>query len=313
MINSLTEGLSNNNEISDFDLLQEGININKEQNKKVDELVLFNVKDFQNDLRQKSNNKNKNYHFFSENITSYDISSGCSRAIIFRIKNYPVKNYSDKWLPVQFRSVLGNACHEFIQNNCNKLTEKEVSLKVPSLNISARLDGIINDNVLLEIKSCGYTDFSKILKSELPRSKDFYQILFYKYLLENHLDEIKLQEVKYNGSLPKLNNYNIRYIQIIYICHELISGDSNSLSEAVEFAKKLRKLNESKKNQFWWLHVINLDLSKVSINEYIQIIKNKINDIRYHLLNNKIPDLNSDFIDKTSCFFCLYKDICSTI
>ena len=100
----------------------------------------------------------------------------CSRIPFFRIKSYPVADYSGSYLPVELRCSLGNACHEFIQGVSGMFTETEVCLKVPDLKISARLDGLINHNVLCEIKSCGYSDYAKILSSNTPRSHDFWQI-----------------------------------------------------------------------------------------------------------------------------------------
>lgn len=272
----------------------------------------FNTSDFQKELRNKSIKKNKSYALYSENITAYDIASGCARSVYFRIKNIPTNNYANKWLPVEMRCVVGTAIHDFIQDNCSVFTEQEVCLKVPSKRLSCRLDCLINNNVLVEIKSCNYADLKQIIKTNKPRIKDWYQGALYKYLLENHLDEIKKQKPTRGGTIPLLDNYNIEHLQFVYVCHEVISGDSDSMSEAVKFATNLRKLSGSKKNPFWFIQTINTDLSTIDMTIYEKIITDKIDFLYNSLESNKIPELDCQFIDKGACFFCIHKSVCES-
>lgn len=305
--------------MSTFDLLVEGLLLNEKpeqiettvivQEQDEEQINFFNVLDFQEELRKKTAEKNKSYHFYSENITAYDLAGGCIRSTYYRIKNIPCKNYSDNWLPVHLRSTLGTAVHDFIQGYTNVFTETEVALKVPSKRISARIDALIGKHVLCEIKSCGYTDFSDIIKKNQPRTKDFYQAIVYKYLLENHLQEIKEQQTKV-GNPPVKNKYDIKYIQFIYICHELISGESDSLSEAVKYAKNLKQVLNSKKNNFWFIHTVNLDLSTFDTKQYEDIIKDKAEEILKFLTLSETPPLSNKYIDTKQCFFCLHKDTC---
>jgi len=270
---------------------------------------LFSVNTFKELLKEKSSIKNKNYQQASENISAYDLFS-CIRIPYFRIKSFPVEDYSNSWLPIEMRAALGTAAHDFIQDVPGVFTETEVCLKSPSLRLSIRLDALINHNVLVEIKSCGYSDYSKIISSNKPRVKDFYQTMVYKYLLENYLDEIKQQTPSRNGSLPALDSYDIQYIQFIYICHELISADCNSLNESLLLSKALKKQLESKRNPFWFIKVLTIDLSKINYSSYIEYIDDKIKEINNHLSESSIPPLTNKYIDEKDCYFCLYNKIC---
>ena len=265
---------------------------------------LFDVHKFQTELRKKVINKNKEYHLNSENISGYDIASGCSRSVFYRINNVPTQNWANRWLPVEFRSALGTATHNFIQDNYTGFTETEVTLKVPSKRVSARLDALINNNILVEIKSCAYKDFSDIIKKQKPRIKDFYQACLYKYLLENHLDEIKLQQPSRGGKLPVCDNYKIDHFQFIYVAQQLINGDTESMDEAVAFATNLGKLSNSKKDPFWFIRTLTLDLSTVNMSLYEDLIKDKMAHILHFLNSNIVPPIDSKFIDKQACFFC---------
>jgi hypothetical protein len=275
--------------------------------------TFFDTKAFQTELRNKSIKKNKSYQLYSENISGYDIASGCARSVFFRINNVPTNNYANRWLPVELRCTLGNACHDFLQDNCSTFTEQEVCLKVPSKRISCRLDCLINDDVLVEIKSCNYADLKNIIKTNKPRIKDWYQGALYKYLIENYLDEIKLQKPTRGGTIPLLDKYDIKYLQFIYICHEVISADTNNMSEAVKFATNLRKLSNSKKNPFWFIQTMTTDLANIDMNIFEDIIKDKIEYILNALNTNNVPPLDGKYIDKGACFFCIHKTVCESI
>jgi hypothetical protein len=272
--------------------------------------TFFSTEDFQRELRTKSIKKNKAYQLYSENISAYDIASGCSRSVFYRINNVPTNNYANKWLPVEMRCTIGSGVHDFIQDNYSKFTEQEVCLKVPSRRLSTRLDCLINDNVLVEIKTCAYSDMADIIKTGKPRIKDFYQIALYKYLLENHLEEAKQQAPTRGGTIALLDEYNIEYFQFIYVCHELLADETESMSEAIKYAKNLKKLSGSKKDPFWFIQTINVDLRNIDMSIYEKIIVEKLDAILYHLNNNKLPELDSKFIDKGACFFCIHSSIC---
>lgn len=272
---------------------------------------LFDIHDFAEDLNRISQMKNFNFITNSENINGYDIASNCIRQTIFRILKYPVASFQDAWLPVILRAILGNAVHSFIQNNYTGFTEKEVSLKIPSIRCSTRLDALMNDNVIVEIKSCPYTDYDQVIKKRKPRDADFYQVLFYKILLEEFLDEAKNQDIKKLRSLPpNLDKYKIRFLQLIYVAHDIDIAEASSLSNAVNKCRQIRKMLNSKLNPLSFITCITIDTDEIDIVPYENYIREKVNTINWYLNNKKIPPMNDKFIDKSSCFFCLFKDIC---
>jgi len=274
---------------------------------------LFNLDHFLKDLETKSEYKNKAYSMNANSISSYDISSNCIREVIFKILNYPVESFKDVWLPVVMRAFLGNAVHDFIQSTSTCFTESEVSLKVPSIRTSCRIDNLINDNVLVEIKSCTYDDYSKIISSSKPRESDFNQTLFFRWLLHNHLDEAKAQPLNtLRSNPPKLDKYHIRYIQYIYVAHDIVSSDVSSMSQALSLVTQMKKLLNSKKNKFFFITALTLDLQNIDISQQELNLVDKLNTINYCLNNNVIPNKNNKFV-KDSCFFCLYKSVCSSM
>jgi hypothetical protein len=208
------------------------------------------------------------------------------------------------------RGVIGTSIHDFIQSVDNIFTETEVCLKIPSLQISARTDALINNNILVEVKSCTYSDYDNILKNRSPRNADFYQAVFYKYLLENHIDEIRQQQPTRSGRLPKYDNYDIKYIQLIYLCHELIASDSSTLSEDIKFSKNLKRKLDSKRNPFWFLTTLTVDLTKIDIKIYEDYILEKYKTIKHSIDSNNIISMDNKFIDTKGCFFCVYKNVC---
>lgn len=274
---------------------------------------LFDVNDFVTDLGVKSAEKNQRAQYYSNNINSYDIASNCIRQVLFKILNYPVENYRDVWLPVIMRAKLGNAVHEFIQDNASVFTEAEVALRIPSQRLSVRLDNLINDNVLVEIKSCTYDDYAKILRTQRPRDPDFYQVMLYRYLLHNHLDEARQQPKKKRGTLPKLDKYNIDTVQLIYVAHDLLSSEAKSISEAVKHAAAVKKLLNSRHNKFFYITALTLDFSMIDSAPYEEYIVEKLNTINQYLNTSTIPPMDNKFVKPKGCFFCLYKDVCKTV
>ena len=276
----------------------------------INEPKLFDLQLFGNELYEKYKNKNKQYHEYAHNINAYDISSNCIRTVVFKLLSIPIKAYADKWLPIAMRATIGNAIHDFIQLNTQQLTENEICLKIPSQRVSVRADGLINNNVLVEIKSVPYSDYSKIIKQNKPRTDDFYQSITYKYMLENFLDEAKDESIKIsNGNRPKLDNYNIEYIQFIYIAHDLIAADADDLSQALQIMKSVKSQLNSGKNKFFFMTQLAVNVQ--DIEDYLDYVKTKIEAINYYVYNNKIPSFDDPYVDKTRCFFCYYKNVCN--
>ena len=271
--------------------------------------LLFDVNQFVNDLKIKSDRKNFIRAQNSNRITSYSIAHDCIRQVYFQIMNFPANSYSSLYLPIELKSVLGNSIHDFIQKNSSVFTETEASIKVPSIRVSCRLDALINNDVIVEIKSCTFKDFESILKNKKPRDSDFLQVTLYKYLLENHLEEAKEQK-NTRTSPPQLDNYLIRYFQFIYVANDILSSECSNISESLKQVNKVKKLLDSKHNQFYFVLPITIDLKNIDITPHYTWIINKINKINFYLNNNKIPPKNDPFINN-SCFFCIYKQICN--
>ena len=107
---------------------------------------IFNISLFEEELRKRSELKNRSYLTTSTNISAYDIAHNCIMQTIKKLLNHPIESYSDTWLPVMMKQVIGDAIHEFIQSS-NQFTEGEVSIKVPTIKFSGRIDNIIDDNI----------------------------------------------------------------------------------------------------------------------------------------------------------------------
>lgn len=271
----------------------------------------FDIGLFSKELYNKSSEKNKIYRIMSNSITSYDLASNCIREVVFRLKNTPVESFADKWLPIMMRSVLGNAIHEFIQNNSSQFTEKEVSIKVPSLRFSGRIDCLIGSSILVEIKSCTYSDYMKIINSRQPRLSDFYQAVCYKYFLENYLHEIKNSDVQIRTVRPALDKYYIKQIQFIYVAHDVTASDVESLDEILQRIKELKKLLNSRSNSFFFISSLVIDATEDVVLPYVNYIKDKLTRINYYLDNDIIPTKDDPYIDTSKCYFCLYSKLCS--
>lgn len=265
----------------------------------------FNIKEFSNELHRKSEKKNKEYIQFSQNITAHDISR-CIRQILYRIRSTEIPVYADKWLPMFMRTIIGSSIHKFIQDNTSQFTEIEVKVKVPSLRFSGVIDGIIGNCGLVEIKSCTYSDYKKIIKSKKPRIPDFYQMLAYKYVLENFLPEIKE-----NNKNLRQNRYEIKFLQFIYVAHDIISADIEDFSSALEIIRHTKKLLNSKEDDFFFMTSLILEPNNFDFEKYESYIRRKIDAINNYLNNNIVPSLDDEFINKGDCYFCLYNQICN--
>jgi len=271
---------------------------------------VFDLDLFIQETYDKNTQKNKDAIENQSYMSSYDIASSCISNIIYKIRNTPIKSYASKWLPIVLRSYLGNAAHSFIQDNSKQFTEQEVSLKVPSIRVSGRLDCLINSDVLVEIKSLPYSEYKKIIKNKVPRINDWYQCLLYKYILENHLDEAKNHIEETRTQKPKLDKYNIRYIQFIYIVHDIMSSDIESLDEAIACVKHVKEVLNSKHNSFYFTSNLLIDLENYDLTSYMAYISGKIQRVNYYLDNNLDVSKDDEYIDTKACFFCLYPEIC---
>jgi len=282
-------------------------------------MTLFDVGDFKSLVKRKSHTKNKTYAEGSiGKISGYSIGHDCIRTTLYKMLGYELSDYSNNWLPLGFRAALGTSVHEYLQDLADGelFSECELTLKVPSKRLSMRLDAMINDDTIVEIKSCSYADYSKIMRSRSPRTGDFYQVVFYRWLLQNHLAEIKQQKPTHGGKLPGLPNYdNVRYIQMIYVCHELIAGDDNeSMAEAVKFATNLRryaKQNNAGPNDFWFILPLTIDTHNIDIVGYEKYLTDKLDSILEHFNAKKIPSMDNSYTDTSKCFFCGFKSICN--
>jgi len=272
--------------------------------------ILFDVNDFIADVAKNAHDRNNQIITNSNTISGYDIASNCIRETVYKILNYPVDSYDTVWLPVVFRAALGNAVHEFIQTNSKVFTEAECSLKIPSIRASTRIDNLINNNVLVEIKSCTYSDYSKIINTRTPRTPDFYQAIFYRYLLMKHLEEAQQQpRQSLRSDPPKLSKYNINTIQLIYVAHDLLSADSESVTQAIKTATAIKKLLDSKHNKFYFITALTIDLNVIDVTPYENYVIEKYQTINYYINQNIIPPKDNKFV-KSDCFFCMYKKIC---
>ena len=269
----------------------------------------FDLQYFCNEIREKSIKDNKAYHAYASNISGYSIASECIGTTVLKILSYPVEDFSNSWLPLIMRSCLGKSVHDVIQENSDQFTEQECSMKIPSIRTSVRLDGLIGNNVLVEIKSCTYDDYRKILKSQAPRTADFYQCMFYKYIIENYLEECQKQ-TNTRTPPPALNKYDIDTLQFIYVAHDIMASDVESFSECVKIVKDVKKMLKSKHNQFFYMTSVVLNIEDFDTTPYMDFIKRKVERINYYIDNNKIPTQDDEFIDTKKCFFCLYYKSC---
>lgn len=268
----------------------------------------FSISDFAEELKIISEDTNRSYFEHSKSISAYSVANDCIGKTVYKILGKPVESFSHKWLPIMLRSVLGNAVHDFIQLNTNQFTEKEVTLKAPSINFSGRLDGLIGNNVLNEIKSCTYDDYRKIIKSRKPRKTDFLQAMVYVYMLKFYLTEIKTADIKRRTPPPVLNEYDIDTIQFIYVAHDINCADIDDLGQCLQLAKDIRKEFSSKTNEFCFITSLEVDISSIDVNPIFEYIERKINAINYYINNNKFPTKNDEFVNKKDCFFCLYSN-----
>jgi hypothetical protein len=272
---------------------------------------LFDINLFGKELQERSENKNQIYRELAQNINAYDLATNCIGDIVYKLTNTPVESFADKWLPIILRSMLGNAVHSFIQDNTNQFTEREVSIKVPSIRFSGRLDNLIGPEILVEIKSLPYSDYEKIIVTHKPRVADFYQAMTYKYILENHLEETKNSGVKTRTQPPALDKYNIQKVQFIYVAHDVTATDVESFADIIKRIKELKRVLNSKSNTFFFITTLVVDITNNIADPYVNYIKGKLEKINWYLDNNKFPSKSDDYVDTSKCFFCLYKRICS--
>jgi len=226
---------------------------------------LFHLKDFIINLKNNSIKQQFDRLVYSSNITAYDIAQSCSRQVLYKLLNYPVKLYESVWLPVLFRAKIGTAIHDFIQENFD-FDEIEVVIKIPEFKFSGRIDAINGNDVLIEIKTVPFTEYKEIIECNFPRNKDLKQTLVYKYLLENHIEKIRPDDNSSSTehNFPKKSNYKFNYIQFIYIAHDLISAEYNTINESIEITKIIKNkikndISNHPDHRFYFMYVFALD------------------------------------------------------
>lgn len=271
----------------------------------------FNISVFIDELREISDAHTRKYIDNMSNISAYSISHECILTSIYKLTNYPIENAASSWLPVMMRSVLGNAVHDFIQKNTAQFTECEVTLKIPSIKMSCRLDALIGDTILVEIKSCTYEDYAKIIRSNKPRKSDLLQAIVYVYLLTNYLHQSKTEKVTRRTPPPILPIYNITKIQFIYVAHDITTSDCCSMPQAVKKAKELRQKLDSKINEFCFINSVVVDITLAEITPVFEYIKEKIDAINQFVETNTLPISTNKFIDRSKCFLCMYSKTCN--
>lgn len=270
----------------------------------------FDVSVFSREVAEKAENKNRVYAEVAANINAYDVADNCIRQIIYKLSKTPIKSFGDKWLPLSFRATLGSACHDFIQGVTDQFTETEVSVKIPSIRFSGRLDNLKGFNVLAEIKSCTYKDYQKIIRDQKPRIADFYQVMTYKYVLENFLTEAKDESIKTRSNKPALDYYNIDTLQFIYLAHDITASDIDDFSMALKIVDSIKKQLNSKRNPFYFITSMVLDTNTFDAEPYYDFIRRKIKEINGFLDSNTLPPGDNEFVNRKKCFFCHYYKIC---
>lgn len=274
----------------------------------------FDIQKFGEELAIKSGIKNKQRADRpNQNITGYDIAHNCIGQVIFKLRNTPIKNYVDAWLPIYMRTELGNAVHNFIQTNTKQFTEVELNLKVPSVGFYGKIDYTIGDNIIGEIKSCTYSDYATIIRKQAPRTKDYLQIMTYQYILETYLDEIQQDDVIIHngmGDKPKLKNYDIKQLQFIYVAHDMVSSNAESYAAMVELAKSVKTSLNSKRNPFFFITTLIIDLTDEIKENCHKWISEKINDVHHYMKTDTFPKKTARYVDHNGCYFCPYKYVC---
>lgn len=270
----------------------------------------FDVSVFAKEVAEKAENKNRVYAEVASNINSYDVADNCIRQIVYKLTGVPVASFGDKWLPLSFRSTLGSACHDFIQGISKQFTESEISVKVPSIRFSGRIDNLIGTNVLAEIKSCTYSDYQKIIRTQKPRIADFYQVMAYKYVLENHLEETKDESIKTRTPKPKQDEYKIDTLQFIYLAHDITASDIEDFSVALKVVKSVKQQLKSRYNPFYFITSVILDTTCFDSKPYVDFITGKITSINNYLDTNTLPPGDDPYVNRKKCFFCHYSSIC---
>ena len=307
--------------VPDDEMIEQLISIPIKEEIKSD-VTLFDINKFSEHIIKNNINDKLNRLDYSKNITGGDIAQCCPRETLFRLGGINYTNLNKMWHAVAIKCVIGTAIHEFIQNSpYNVFTELETVVKVPSINISGRVDGIINNDVLVEIKSCPYKDFSSIVNNNKYRDKDFTQVVLYKYLLENHLDEINTIDNNYNK--PKFDKYKFKKIQMIYIANDLISDDMVNISSSYKIVETLKVKLNSKSNPFWFITTVIIDVEEnfELISKLEDKIKRKIGLINESLTHNrnnvnkiyppKSNEFVQEYVNSGYCFsFCLYNNHC---
>ena len=279
-----------------------------------EELHPFDVNIFADELYEKfrtetSKKLNRTY----QNITGYSIAHNCIQETLFRLRHTPVECTPNSWLPIFLRRELGCAVHSFLETNTQQFTETEINLKVPSIRFYGKIDFLCGQTILGEIKSCNYNDYRRVIRTQSPRPDDYLQAMTYLYVLEKHLPEIREQKETLHpnaGEVPKYESYNIQKLQFLYVAHDICAADVESYCELQDIVKNTKKLLNSKKNQFYFITSLIIDLDEEAKKECFDWIEEKFKAIFYYLENMRDPEPTNKFVKSSECFFCVYNQIC---
>lgn len=309
-LTSAIDFLETSDEIIENEIVEEN-DETPEKEQDIEDTV-FDIQKFGRELYSKSEMKNKErLSRPSQNITGYDIAHNCIMQVLFKLRNTPIKNYADSWLPIFMRTEVGSAVHNFIQGNTSQFTETEVNLKIPSIGFYGKIDYMIGGGVLGEIKTCTYSDYKTIVNQQKPREKDFLQAFTYYYMLKNYLDEARSVEIYHGmGDKPRLDRYDVRKMQFLYIAHDIISSQAESYSEMMEYVKIVKQNLNSRKNSFFFITSLVIDITDEMDKQYSEYIRNKLDDIHHYMKTCMDPTKESRFVNTKNCFFCPYKEIC---
>jgi len=272
-----------------------------------DETNLFSLDKFIKNISEKSKKKHFDTYIFSSSITAYDIAVNCIRQVVYRLLDFPIRYYEDLWLPIIMRQFIGNAIHEFIQSNY-EFTEVEVPIKVKEFNFSGRIDALIGKSALVEIKSVSFQDYEEILKTNKPREKDLMQTIIYTHLLNDYFDKVDKENYSF-----KYDSYNIKYIQFIYIAHDIVAKDIDNIEECLEIYRNIKKQLKSFFNKFYFIKVITYSIDE-NIDEFNTLKArafDKLMEINKFIKKHIIPPLNHKYINTNYCNFCPYKHLCN--
>jgi len=159
-------------------------------------------------LEDSKNTKKRNYFRASE-------LGDCSIQLYCRLRNDP-QDYSrvgkNHFLPMMAH--VGNAIHDFVQKNYD-FSHVEYAINSDKYHIHARVDGVIDSNVLVEIKTLSDCKFL--------RQKDVMQLgANYLLLKEKGFDILSGQLVYIERTLTRMATYDFIKLELEHYAKEVV-------------------------------------------------------------------------------------------